>query len=246
MKKLIATVLCIIMLFSMAIPALAAGSEDGAQVISEENLEFVINEVVAEFVEADEDAEIIIENSDELTEKFDIDGDNKVTDKEISINFADYLFVDYNKVDAISDKIVEEAELYVHVLDDGTETVYIGIDLVKHPELFNLDVIRETVKKLVVKQDEYYAEHGKEDAESNLLSYQHMAGEIAAHVVAFILYDYLGGQDPENQYHSQFKSAKYIELTINEDRFPVSLINFMGKIIMDFISVTFFDVFNAM
>ena len=244
MKKLISLALCIVMALSLAIPAFAA--EDTGAAIDEADLEYVVCEIVAELVDADEDAEIIIESTESLTEAFDGDGDGEVTADELTIDFSQYLFISADEVEAISDEIVENAKFSVHVLKDGSETVYIGLDLVKYPQLFNLDVIRQTVKKLMVKQDEFYAENGSKDAEANLLSYQHMAGEIAAHIVGYVVFDMLGGENPDSEYHKKFNQVKYIELTINEDRFPVSLINFMGKIIMDFISVTFFDVFNAM
>ena len=212
MKKLIALVLsALILLPVLALPAFAA---DEDIILSGETLDAAVQATVAEFIDAPSGAKIQVQSRVRR---------NAVTAKDLAKSFASYIFINPNRVEGLSD-----ADYTVTVMENGKKTVYISVDLREHPEIANLDVFRATVKKLDAKQNETAA---GEEGDYDLMSYQHIAGELALHVIIAAAMSAMGKDESD----STMNSSMVADLNKDENRFPTQLIEILGKFIMDYI-----------
>ena len=219
MKKLIAFVLAVLMLLPAAVLPSFAADED--MILSGEALEAAVSAAAAELAGVPDGAVYRVQSRVRQ---------NAVAAKDLAKRFAGYIFVNPNKVEGISDAIANDADYTVTMMENGKKTVYIAVDLREHPEIANLDVLRAAVKKLDAKQKEAVA--GESDVD--LMSYQHIAGELALHVIVAAAMSAIGKDESDET----LRSSMIANLNKDESRFPTQLIEFIGKFIMDYIIST--------
>lgn len=141
-----------------------------------------------------------------------------------------YFFININDIPETSTDIIEMAE-YTYVLtEDGKETVFIAVNIEKHPELLNRDLLMEATEKLYEEQKRLYPNVPEE----NLMSYDHIAGELALHAVLYAAsneYLKLTGAT-EGTIFNLWERSRIADLNITENRVPVEIIQIMGTYIM--------------
>ena len=124
--------------------------------------------------------------------------------------------------------------LHTHsVYADGKDTVYVAVDTVKHPEIYDARVFLSVVDKLVVKCDEVAALKGV-DTESdnyNPMSYHFIAGELALHMMLADATVLLGANSWNSLLKDIYDRAALVNLNVDENRFPQPLMVLLGKII---------------
>jgi hypothetical protein len=216
MTNLTALLLSVLMLLPMAVlPSFAAGENI---ILSGETLDAAVDAAAAALAGVPEGATYRVQSRVRQ---------NAVAAKDLAKSFAGYIFVNPNKVEGISDAIANDADYTVTVMENGKKTVYIAVDLREHPEIANLDVLRAAVKKLDAKQQQAAA--GESDVD--LMSYQHIAGELALHVIVAAAMSAIGKDESDET----LRSSMVANLNKDESRFPTQLIEFLGKFIMDYI-----------
>ena len=217
MKKLIAVILSVLMLLPLA--ALPSFAADEDMILSGDVLDAAVEAAVAELAGVPDGATYRVQSRVRQ---------NAVAAKDLAKTFAGYIFVNPNKIDGMSDAIANDADYTIEVMENGKKTVYIAVDLREHPEVVNLDVLRAAVKKMDAKQQEVIA---GEEGDIDLMSYQHIAGELALHVIIAAAMSAMGKDESD----STLSSAMVANLNKDESRFPTQLIEFLGKFIMDYI-----------
>ncbi len=121
--------------------------------------------------------------------------------------------------------IVDEAEFTVRNYGE-TKTVYIEVYIEEYPELANISMINSVSKLLYEKQAEY-----AEDSYV-LMSRNHIAGELALHVLLFRFFYILGASDESSVLHDKYYvGSKNAMLNIDEDRISPALIEMVGTMI---------------
>ena len=217
MKKLIAVILSVLMLLPFAVLPSFAADED--LILSGDVLEAAVEAAAAELAGIPDGASFRVQSRVRQ---------NAVAAKDLAKSFANYIFVNPNKVEGLSDDIANDADYTITTMENGKKTVYISVDLREHPEIANLDVFRAAVKKLDAKQNETAA---GEAGDYDLMSYQHIAGELALHVIIAAAMSAMGKDESDSTLHSSMVA----DLNKDESRFPSQLIEILGKFLMDYI-----------
>lgn len=217
MKKLIAVILSVLMLLPLAVLPSFAADED--MILTGDVLDAAVEAAAAELAGVPEGASFRVQSRVRQ---------NAVAAKDLAKNFAHYIFLDPTKVEGLSDDIANDADYTVTTLENGKKTVYISVDLREHPEIANLDVFRAAVKKLDAKQNEAAA---AEAGDYDLMSYQHIAGELALHVIVAAAMSAMGKDESD----STLNSSMVADLNKDESRFPSQLIEIIGRFLMDYI-----------
>lgn len=228
MKKTLSILLTFILIFSSVSLCFAAVAADEKNIVlSGEALDEAIVAAAAELADVPSDAVLLVDSADEK---------EAVKAGDLAKEFAKFVFVDLSKVGDYADKIAEDAEYTVVTLENGKKTVYVSVDFRKNPELANLDVFRESVKKINEKQKAVAGE-----GDYSLMSYQHIAGELALHAILAAGCSAFGVSED----NSTFKKAIVADLNIDESRFPTSIIKLIGTVLMDYIVTTFYTIFKS-
>ena len=218
MKKAISVLLAVLMALSAL--SVAAFAADDDLILTGDALDAAVAAAAAELTGASDSAKVTVQSRVRQ---------NAVAAKDLAKSFAKYIFLNPNKVEGLSDEIAKDADYTVTVLEGGKKTVYISVDLREHPEIANLDVFRATVKKLADKQNTYVP--AGEEGDYDLMSYQHIAGELALHVIIAAAMSAMGKDESDDTLHSSMVA----DLNKDESRFPSQLIEFIGKFLMDYI-----------
>ena len=217
MKKILAVILSVLMLLPLAaLPSFAAADD---MILSGDALDAAIEAAVAELAGIPDGATYRVQSRVRQ---------RAVAAKDLAKNFAHYIFINPNKVDGVSDAIAQDADYTITTMENGKKTVYIAVDLREHPEIANLDVLRAAVKKLDAKQKDTAA---GEAGDYDLMSYQHIAGELALHVIVAAAMSAIGKDESDDT----LRSSMVANLNKDESRFPTQLIEFIGRFIMDYI-----------
>ena len=217
MKKLIAVILSVLMLLPLAVLPSFAADED--MILTGDVLDAAVEAAAAELAGVPEGASFRVQSRVRQ---------NAVAAKDLAKSFAHYIFLDPTKVEGLSDDIANDADYTVTTLENGKKTVYISVDLREHPEIANLDVFRAAVKKLDAKQNEAAA---AEAGDYDLMSYQHIAGALALHVIVAAAMSAMGKDESD----STLNSSMVADLNKDESRFPSQLIEIIGRFLMDYI-----------
>ncbi len=156
--------------------------------------------------------------------------------------FKKYFVINVEDIDATSSEIAEISEYKYVTEEDGKTTVYIVVDLEKHPELLNRDLLMETTKKLYEKQNEEFDE--KADI---LMSYEHIAGELAMHAILYaVTNEYLEiSGATEGTIYNLWVRAKMVDLNYDEDRVPPEFIQILGTYIVGVFIASYYTVYKA-
>ena len=234
LKKTLSVIIAVVMLLSVAIIPTSAASDD--IIIDKEVLDTVVESAVAELVGADKNAEIIVDKA--LTNEIAKDAGPVITAKEASSSISNFIFINPADVSGLSDTIANDSVYTVKVLSNGKSTVYIAVNIEERPEIMNFDVFRETVKKLGTKQNDYAG------ADFDLMSYEHIAGELALHAMVYALAKLTNQTSEGSPLYSFYLSAKVADLNIDENRFPLEAIKAIGTVIMDYFYITIYTIYS--
>ena len=218
MKKAISVLLAVLM--ALSVLSVAAFAADDDLILTGDALDAAVAAAAAELSGASDNAKVTVQSRVRQ---------NAVAAKDLAKSFAKYIFLNPNKVEGLSDEIANTADYQVTVIEGGKKTVYISVDLREHPEIANLDVFRATVKKLADRQNAYVP--AGEEGDYDLMSYQHIAGELALHVIVAAAMSAMGKDESDET----LNSSMVADLNKDESRFPSQLIEFIGKFLMDYI-----------
>ncbi len=163
-------------------------------------------------------------------------------------NFVDfvskYFFINIEDIPAAADDIIEKAE-YSHVLlEDGKETVFIAVNIEEHPELLNRALLMEATEKLYNEQKVLFPGM----AEETLMSYEHIAGELALHAILYaVSNEYLSVTGAtEGLIFNLWQKARIANLDITEARIPGEVIQIVGTYIMGVFIIDLYTLFSLL
>jgi len=229
MKKIISLLLALLMAFSLALPSFAVSEEN--QKLSASEVQQALNSAVAALVDAPEDATVVI--NEELSEDV---ADKADTPKEIAGLLSGFIFVEKEKAEEVAADIVENSKYTVKVIADGKQTVYCSVDFEKFPEIFDARVFLLAIEKIQNKCDEVAAEEGIDIADGNYsaMSYSHIAGELALHMILAKLSKDTASWNPISEWI--YERSSIADLNVDENRIPVFFITVMGDIVTSIIS----------
>jgi hypothetical protein len=216
-RKIIALLCCVLCMTGMLTTVALAQDEP----LDENDAQTVETEVIGALVGAEDGAQIEAETAG----LYDTDGNGKVTAAEIAGVLSKYAFAKEETLAGAADAIAADATFTVTVTKDGVSTVYIAVPVEDYPQLFNAGVFDETVKKLAEAQEAY-----KEDG-MTLMSYEHIAGELALHAAVYAVTYMLGADQDGSVFHSFYESARIADLNVDENRAPGWFLEFFGKIV---------------
>lgn len=232
LKKTASLILAVILTVFLAVPAFAADTDE---TLSENQAIAAVEAGIAALV-AEEGDDVIVDS--DLADKITNDAN---TPEEISRAIARFVFIEKSRVDELSSAIVEDSKYTVKVIADGKETVYIAVNIIDHPEIYDARVFLSVVEKLVGKADEFAAANGVDINSDNYspMSYTYLAGELSCHMILLDITDALGGDDWNKPLKEFFEKSRIADLNIDENRVPNSLIIFVGRIITFFFEILF-------
>ena len=222
-RKIIAVFCCCLLVCGLLAPAALAEDADGA-VLDAADVQTVETEVAGALVGAEDGAQVAVDASG----LYDTDGNGSVTAFEIAGVLSQYAFAKEEDLAGYADQIAADTTFTVTVTQDGVSTVYIAVPVERYPQLFNAGVFDETVQKLADGQEATGTDG------MTLMSYEHIAGELALHAAAYAVTYMLGGDQDGSAFHSFYESARVADLNVDESRLPSGVIDFFGKLITFF------------
>ena len=221
LNKSLSLILVVLMSLSLVMTASAADSTDA---LTEAEALAAAEAGVAALV-AEEGDEVTLDAAllSEITDGAD-------TPEEISREIGKFVFIEESKVEELSDAIIADSVYTVKVIADGKETVYVAVDTVKHPEIYDARVFLSVVDKLLAKCDEVAALKGVDINSENYnpMSYNFLAGELALHMMLADTVDMLGANSWNSALKDIYDRAALVNLNVDEDRFPPALMEFLG------------------
>ena len=161
-------------------------------------------------------------------------------------NFVDlvskYFFINIEDIPAVADDIIDKAEYSYVLLEDGKETVFIAVNIEEHPEILNRSLLMEATEKLYNEQKAFFPDM----AEESLMSYEHIAGELALHAILYaVSNEYLSVTGAtEGVIFDLWQKARIANLDITESRVPIELIQMMGTYIMGVFIIDLYTMFR--
>lgn len=230
MKKIISLLLALLMAFSLALPSFAVSEEN--QKLSTEEVEQALNTALAALVDAPDGATVVADNDlvDDVTRTAD-------TPREVSGLLSGLIFIEKDKAEAVATDIVANSKYTVKVIADGKQTVYCSIDFEKFPEIYDARVYLAAIDKIKDKCDEVAKENGIDingDGYS-AMSYKHIAGELALHMILADLSKDTKGWNPISEWI--YERAGVADLNVDEDRIPAFLLEVFGDAIVNLIKL---------
>lgn len=229
MKKLISLLLALLMAFSLALPTFAVSEEN--QKLTEAEVQDALSTAVAALVDAPEDADVIVDS--ELADDV---SDSADTPKEIAGFLSDFIFVEKDRAEQVAADVVANSKYTVKVIADGKQTVYCSIDFEKFPEIYDARVFLAAIEKIQQKCDEVAIENGIDiEADSySSMSYSHVAGELALHMILAKLSKDTASWNPVSEWI--YEHAGVADLNVDEDRIPAVFITTLGDMVTGFIN----------
>lgn len=222
-KKTVSVVLALMMLVAIFATPASAASYNQAQ--TQEKIEAFISQLVGGEVKIDEDLFA------DILKKAGLSPSNEEVASAVS-QYAIVAYEDVKDVDAIAQAIADDCMYTIATRRNGKQTVYIAVDLSKHPELFEEEVFRAAVYKICEKQNEFVTESPEN---LDLMSYTRFAGELYMHLKLYHIIDPLTAV--LGSVFSFLKSIKerltVADMDIDESRFPGFLFEIFGAIIME-------------
>lgn len=229
-KKTISLLLALIMAFSFAMPAFAAG--EAYKPLSDSEVETAVNVAVSALVDAPEDATVIVDG--ELVDDVSAEAD---TPKEVANAVSDLIFIEEDLAESISSEIVEKSKYTVKVIEGDKTTVYCSIDFEACPEIFDARVYLLAIDKIRDKCDEVAIENGVDiEAEGySAMSYNHIAGELALHMILAKLTKDSASWNPISEWI--YERAGVADLNVDESRVPSFMITSFGQFIVSIMEI---------
>ena len=237
MKKFISLVLVLIMALSFVMPASATDDT-----LNSKELASAVNAAAAALVAADDDA--TVEPNAALYAAVAAEAD---TPEEVADFFSGFVFVKDSEIEAISQRIADSCTYKVVVIEGGKKTVYVAVDLIKNREIFDARVFLNAPEKMLKKAEDLAISQGMEQDPDNfdLMSYHHLAGELALHMIIADITNDLGATKGNGILRDLYDRAVISELNIDEDRLAPALIEFIGETVIFFLQ-TFFKTFSKL
>ena len=153
-----------------------------------------------------------------------------------------YFFINVADIPAASEDIIANAEYKYVLTEDGKETVFIAVNIEEHPELLNRSLLMEVTEKLYNEQKKLYPDM----ADSDMMSYEHIAGELALHAILYaVSNEYLAiTGETQGTIFDLWQRARMADLNITEDRIPGEIILIAGTYIMGVFIIDLYTIFN--
>lgn len=153
-----------------------------------------------------------------------------------------YFFINVEDIPVTSEDIIANAEYKYVLTEDGKETVFIAVNIEEHPELLNRSLLMEVTEKLYNEQKSLYPDMADED----MMSYEHIAGELALHAILYaVSNEYLTiTGETEGKIFDLWQRARIADLNITEDRIPGEIILIAGTYIMGVFIIDLYTLFN--
>ena len=225
MKKLISLALALIMALSLTLPASAA-NEDVA--LTDAQIASAVTAAAGALVDADEDATVKANKT--LIEAIAEDAN---TPEEVANFFSKFIFVEEGQVEAVSQKIADACKYRITTIEDGKKTVYVAVDLRICKEIFDARVFLNATKKIFDKCEELAIIDGKDANPDNykLMSYDHLAGELALHMIIADITNDLGANKGNSFLKEFFDMSVVSDLNVDEDRLAPAIIATFGNFV---------------
>ena len=223
MKKLISLALVLIMALSFVLPASAADDT-----LTDEQIASAAIAAASALVDADEDA--TVKASDSLIEAI---AENADTPEEIANFFSKFVFVEESEVEAISQKIADSCTYRITTIEGGVKTVYVAVDLRVCKEIFDARVFLNATKKIFDKCEELAIIDGKDTNADiyNLMTYDHLAGELALHMIIADITNDLGANKGNSFLKKFFDMSVVADLNVDENRLAPAIISTIGNLV---------------
>ncbi len=223
-KKSISLILVLIMAISMAVPAYAGND---AEILNEQQAYAAAEAGVAALV-AEEGEEVTVDK--DLADKI---VEDAKTPEAISKSISKFVFIEKSKVGELSDAIVADSKYTVKVTADGKDTVYIAVNLIEHPEIYDARVFINVVKKLEEKSNDFAVACGIDINSDNYapLLYTNIAGELSLHMIIYTLTDAIDGENWTGFIGDLYDRSSIADLNIDENRIPRQFIEFIGMVL---------------
>ena len=231
MKKLISLALVLIMTLSFMLPASAT---DAA--LSNAQIESADTAIAGALIDTDEDA--AVKANAALIAAVE---DNADTPEEIADFFSKLVFVEKSEVEAVSQKIADSCKYRVTTMENGKKTIYVAVDLRTCYEIFDARVFLNATKKLFAKCEELAIADGMNanpDA-YDLMTYNHLAGELAMHMILADFSNDLGGSNADSWLKKIYDMSVVSDLNVDESRINAGLIRFFGQILTAILGLFF-------
>lgn len=232
MKKLISLALVLIMTLSFVLPASAADDT-----LTDAQLVAAVEAAATAFVDGEK-----VEVSDALVAAVAEEAD---TPEEVANFFSKFVFVKDSEIEAVSQKIADSCKYTITTVDDGRKTIYVAVDLRKSKEIFDARVFLNATKKVFDKCNEMAIADGMMEGDGlyTLMSYNHLAGELALHMILADVTNDLGASKGNGILKDLFNKSVVSDLNVDEDRLAPALIEFFGQTVVFFLN-TFFVTFK--
>jgi hypothetical protein len=160
----------------------------------------------------------------------------KITFADMAEVMKKYVFIRVDNPEEVAELIAESCEFTYTTVEDGDGTVYIRVDIEKNPQIFNYAVFRNLVEDLYEQQGEEMLKN-EDGSVDYLMSYEHIAGELALHALLYAASDELLRVGVESgRLLSLYKSAARADLNVDEARIPAEAIAIVGVILMNMMS----------
>ena len=232
MKKLISIMLVLIMTLSFTLPASAT---DDA--LTDAELLAAVEAAATAFVDGDN-----VEVSEELIAAVAEDAE---TPEDVANFFSKFVFVEDSEVEAVSQKIADSCKYTITTVNDGRKTIYVAVDLRKCKEIFDARVFLNATEKVFNKCNELAIADGMMEGDGlyTLMSYNHLAGELALHMILADVTNDLGATKGNGILRDLYNKAVVSDLNVDEDRIAPAIIEFFGQSVVFFLN-TFFVTFK--
>lgn len=237
MKKIISLALVLIMAISFVLPASAADDS-----LSSKELAAAVDAAAAAMVATD-DTSAVLPNA-ALYAAVAAEAD---TPEEVANFFSGFVFVEDSEIESISQRIADSCKYRITTIENGKKTVYIAVDLIKNPEIFDARVFLTATDKLLKKAEAAAIADGMNQNPDayDLMSYNHLAGELALHMIVADFTNDLGATKGNGILKDLYDKSVVSDLNVDEDRIAPALIEFFGQTVIFFLS-TFFKTFSKL
>lgn len=174
----------------------------------------------------------------EPTEKPDDDEepDFEIKAGDLSDILKQYIFVRFDDSSDIARIIATNSSITYHTVNGDDGTLYISINIEENPQIFNYAVFRQVVEDLYARQGEEMLtdKYGRIDY---VMSYEHMAGELAMHMLLFAAVSEVMHvtKSKDKRLVDLYRSCAVADLNIDEARVPTEALSIVGILLVNFV-----------
>lgn len=221
-KKLLAVVLSVLMLASVFSVSVSAAGEQS-------RFESKVENVLGILIGNGEGVEV--EVGDDFLSALKKNGTSSARLAKTMSTYAVVAAEDVKDVEAVAQAIADGSAYKVVTLEDGKKTVYITVDIVANPELFDEEVFRAAVVKLIDKQNEVIPEGEEENFD--LLDYNRFAGELYLHMFLYQVLAPVKDLEWLPMVTDAYERVVMADMDITETRVPGVLMTAIGYFLLE-------------